>query len=156
MAEIPVTAPLASLIGESASHTSMVLPSLRSSLVSKGSTASPCRTHAKTGISSAARSGGMSRDVLRPTISSAAHPYMRSAAAFQVVTTPSSVALTIESADDSTIAASRVSSWNSRLARNARGRQPGHRERPAPGSPWLVPCDLITPPGYHFKYEFAY
>jgi hypothetical protein len=46
---------------------------------------------------------------------------MRSAAAFQVVTTPSSVALTIESGDDCTIAANRLASSNATPPRPTAG-----------------------------------
>jgi hypothetical protein len=122
--DVPTTTPLASRIGKSVSDTSMMLPSLRRSRVSNCSISSPCRTRWRTGISSAAVSGGMTRDALRPMISAAVKPYIRSAAAFQLVITPSTVELTIDSFADPTMAASRVSSSNSRLARTS---------RPAPG-----------------------
>jgi hypothetical protein len=64
-------------------------------------------------------------------ISAAVKPYIRSAAAFQLVITPSSVALTIESFADSTMAAaSSAGRSNSRLARTS-GSAPG---RPEPAS----------------------
>ncbi len=67
----PVTAPLASLTGETATETSMTDPSLRMRLVSKRLIRSPRRTRSRIGVSSPARSGGISTEIFRPMISSA-------------------------------------------------------------------------------------
>jgi hypothetical protein len=58
-------------------------------------------------LASATRSGGQRTVIGWPMISSAAYPYMRSAAGFQVVITPSVVFPMIASSDELTIAASR-------------------------------------------------
>ena len=67
--DIPVTTPLESRIGEMVMATSRRLPSLRARFVSSSSARSPRRTRSRIGVSSPARSCGMSSEMLRPMIS---------------------------------------------------------------------------------------
>ncbi len=82
----------------------MRVPSLRIRSASNGPTACPLPSFALTSSRYSRCSGGVSAATERPSISCSLKPKMRSAAAFQLVTMPSVVRLTIASNDEWTIA----------------------------------------------------
>ena len=105
-AEIPVDAPVGSRMSESASATSISLPFLWTSTVSRVGRCIPPRTSAICSSTSERRLSGTNRTMGLPQISSALYPSSRSAPGFQVVRVPARSIDTMASSDDDTMAAS--------------------------------------------------
>ena len=105
--DAPIILPPASLMGDTVTETSIRLPSFVRRTVSKCCTLSPRLMRDKIISSSPNRSGGMSRLIEPPTISTAVKPKTFSAPAFQKVTMPSRFLPMMASSEYSTIAASR-------------------------------------------------
>ena len=100
-------APAVSRIGETLNEIQIRSPSRRMRSASANSTVSPRRNRSRTSRSESCSSSGINLNTDWPTISAAGYPKIRSAAAFQLVTVPSSVLAMMASLEEETMAARR-------------------------------------------------